>query len=85
MPTSTTQNYEKIIEAEGAGKEPMNWYTNLWLAMPIKPLWDIFAMGWKRTCSCCTEEYKTTSNCDKFFFVVSRVIGKNDLKLTFQY
>ena len=60
-----TQNYEKIVSEESAQTQPIKWYTRLWLATPVKPAFDTFMLGFKRTFSCRQKGSSKYSRCQQ--------------------
>jgi hypothetical protein len=76
--SSSTDNYVSVVASESSQKEPIKWYSRVWLALPLKPFWDIFGLGCVRTFSCFDKgetDFKKSSCCDKFMFILSRTIG----------
>jgi hypothetical protein len=73
---TSKHNYELAVIAETKG-EPTKWYSKVWLALPFKPLWDIFVLGCGETFLCCRKDsdFKKRSCTEKFFFIFSRTIG----------
>ena len=75
--TSCKQNYDKVVSDESSDQTPLKWYNIIWLRLPFKPLHDIFILGCQRTFLCCKSgsDFKTSSLCNKFFYILSRMIG----------
>ena len=75
--TSCKQNYDKVVSDESSGQPPMKWYNIVWLRLPFMPLYGIFMLGFRRTFSCCKKgsDFKKSPPCNKFVYVVSRIIG----------
>ena len=79
VPSSCMQNYESVIAGETSDERSLLWYSRIWIVLPLKPLFDIYLLGFHRTISCCggnkESDFKKSSCCEKFFFVLSRTIG----------